>query len=132
MNALYIHLLKNYCTVKPKLKNYRNGLSAQKTKLIIDYIDDNFDSNITLIELANLVNISQYYFCRLFRKSIGITPYQYIIQQRVAKAQKLIKASKLPLVDFAFECGFSSQSQMTGHFRKSTGKTPKKYRDLVF
>ena len=75
MNALYIHLLKNYCTVKPKLKNYRNGLSAQKTKLIIDYIDDNFDSNITLIELANLVNISQYYFCRLFRKSIGITPY---------------------------------------------------------
>ncbi|MDJ0570770.1 MAG: AraC family transcriptional regulator [Pleurocapsa sp. MO_192.B19] len=120
-----------YCTIKPKLKNYGDGLPSHKLKLAINYIHDNLDRTITLTELANLVNMSQYYFCRLFGESTGIAPYQYVIQQRVAKAKGLIKHSTMPLADISFECGFSSQSQMTQHFRKLTGMTPKKYRDLA-
>ncbi len=131
MNAMSAHLLKNYCSIKPKLKNYGDGLSPYKLKLAIDYIHDNLDRSITLTELANLVDMSQYYFCRLFRESTGIAPYQYVIQQRVAQAKHLIKHSTMSLADITFECGFSSQSQMTQHFRKLTGITPKKYRDLA-
>lgn len=131
MNAMSAHLLKNYCTIKPKLKNYGDGLSLHKLKLAINYIHDNLDRSITLTELANLVDISQFYFCRLFRESTGVSPYQYVIQQRVTKAQQLISHSTMPLINIAFDCGFSSQSQMTHHFRKLTGMTPKKYRDLA-
>ena len=71
------------------------------------------------------------YFCRMFSASTGISPYQYVLKQRVAKTKDLLKNSKLPLADIAYECGFSSQSQMTQHFRKQVGVTPKVYRNKL-
>lgn len=115
---------------KPKFSQYSGGLSKYKLKQAIDYIDTHLDENIKVFDLANLANISQYYFCHLFKQSTGISPYQYIIQQRVAKAKKLLKQRKLSLVEVALECGFSSQSQMTQHFRRCVGLTPNVYRNL--
>lgn len=128
-STLSAHLLQNYCTVKPNFKDYSGGLSPQKLKQAINYINDNLEESIKLKDIANLLDISQYYFSHLFRQSTGIAPYHYVIQQRIAKAKQLLKQSQLPLADIAFACGFSSQSQMTLHFRKLTGMTPKKYRD---
>lgn len=130
-NALLAHLLKNYCAIEHPLKSIGNGLSPYKLKQAIEYINDNLDCKISLKDIANLVDISQYYFCHLFQNSTGVSPYKYVIQQRVAKAKDLIKNSKLSLVDIAGECGFSSQSQMTQHFRKCVGVTPKVYRDKL-
>ena len=128
--ALSMHLLKNYSTRKLELKE-SIGLPSYKLKQAIDYINDNLDEQIKLTDLAKLVDISQYYFCRLFNESIGVSPYKYVIQQRVAKAKNLIKNSELTLADIAYECGFSSQSQMTQHFRKCVGVTPKVYRNRL-
>ena len=129
MNAMSVHLLKNYCTIQPKLKNYGDGLSSYKLRQAIDYINDNLDRNIKISDIGKQINISQYYFSRLFRESTGVSPYRYVIQQRVAKAKQLITQNQMTLNDIALECGFSSQTQMTLHFRKLTGLTPKKYRD---
>ena len=130
-NALFAHLLKNYCTVKHSLKNIGDGLPPYKLKQAINYINDNLDRQIKLNDIAELVDISQYYFCRLFNESTGVSPYKYVIQQRVAKAKNLIKNSRLTLADISYECGFSSQSQMTQHFRKCVGVTPKVYRNRL-
>ena len=130
-NALLAHLLKNYCTVEHSPKNFDDGLPPYKLKQAIDYINDNLDQQIKLTDIAELVDISQYYFCRLFSESIGISPYKYVIQQRVAKAKDLIKNSNFTLADISYECGFSSQSQMTQHFRKCVGVTPKVYRNKL-
>ena len=130
-NALLAHLLKNYCTVRHSLKNFSDGLPPYKLKQAINYINDNLDQQIKLADIAKLLNISQYYFCRLFHNSMEISPYKYVIQQRIAKAKHLIKNNKLPLADIAYKCGFSSQSQMTQHFRKHVGVTPKVYRDRL-
>ncbi|MDJ0675080.1 MAG: helix-turn-helix transcriptional regulator [Calothrix sp. MO_167.B42] len=75
--------------------------------------------------------MSQYYFCRLFRKSMGVTPYQYILKQKVKLAKLLLKEKKLEIVDIALACGFSNQSQMTKHFKRQTGSTPKVYRERL-
>ena len=131
MNAMCAHLLKHYCTIKPNLKNYDSGLSLYKLKQAIDYINDNLNNDITISDIANQVNISPYYFSRLFRKSTGFSPYRYVIQQRIAKAKQLIKQTGMTLADIALNCGFSSQTKMTLHFRKLTGLTPKKYRDIA-
>lgn len=128
-NALTAHLLQNYCNIKPTFREYSGGLASHKLKLATDYINDNLGHNIKLIDLANLLDLSQYYFSHLFRESTGLSPYRYIIRQRVEKAKRLLKHSNLPIVDIAQSCGFNSQSQMTQHFRKQTGMTPKKYRD---
>ena len=130
-HTLSMHLLRNYSTRQFTLKDIGTGLPPYKLRQAIAYINDNLDRKIQLNDVAKLVDISQYYFCRQFHDSTGVPPYKYVIQQRVAKAKDLIKHSKLSLADIAYECGFSSQSQMTQHFRKCVGVTPKVYRNKL-
>ena len=130
-NLLAVHLLRNYCAFPAKFKEYKGGLAPYKLKQVINYINDNLDRRIGLEDLANLLDLSTYYLCREFRNSVGVSPYRYILERRIEKAQELIKNSKLSLADVAYESGFSSQSQMTQHFRKSVGVTPKVYRDKL-
>ena len=128
--SLLMYLLKNYSTRRFVL-NELGGLPKYKLKQAIDYIHDNLDQKINIYDIAELVDVSNYYFCRMFSASTGISPYQYVLRQRVSRAKDLLKNSKLPLADIAYECGFSSQSQMTQHFRKQVGVTPKVYRNRL-
>ena len=130
--ALLMHLIKNYCTKEYSPTQVTAGLPPYRLKQAIDYIDRHLDTNIKIKDVAKSIGISQYYFCRLFRQSTGITPYRYVIQQRILKAKALIGENQLSLLDIAIECGFSSQSQMTNHFRKLVGTTPKIYRNRLF
>ena len=125
--ALSMHLIRHYATRQLQLTNIGNGLPPYKLKQALNYINDNLDQPITLKDIAQLLDLSQYYFCHLFKESTGIAPYKYVIKQRIEKAKYLIKNSQLPLADISYECGFSSQSQMTQHFRKCVGVTPKVY-----
>ena len=129
-NALMMHLLNNH-SQKEYYSQHNSGLVPYKLKQALTYINNNIDRSIKIRDVAELLGISQYYFCRLFRESTGISPYRYVIQQRVSKAKTLIESDKMSLSDITFECGFSSQSQMTHHFRKLTGTTPKVYRDRL-
>lgn len=129
--ALLMHLFKNYCTQECFPQQTAGGLPPYKLKQAIDYINRHLDENIKIKDIACSLGISQYYFCRLFRESTGVAPYRYIIQERIFKAKKLIEEHQLSLSDIAAESGFSSQSQMTHHFRKIVGTTPKVYRDRL-
>ena len=128
-NALMMHLLNNHSQKEYYSSPTPSGLAPYKLKQALKYINNNIDKSIKIRDVAKLLGISQYYFCRLFRESTGITPYRYVIQQRVSKAKRLITENKMSLLDITFECGFSSQSQMTHHFHKLVGVTPKVYRD---
>jgi AraC family transcriptional regulator len=129
LHALSMHLLRHYCTRQFNFKEYKGGLPSYKLRQAINYINDNLDCKIKLDDVASLLDLSQFYFCHLFKESTGIAPYKYVIQQRIEKAKQLIKQNKLTLAEITVECGFSSQSQMTNHFRKYLGVTPKAYRN---
>ncbi len=129
-NGLATHLLKNYSTRQPKLKEYSDGLPPDRLRLAIEFINDRLEQDIKLADIAQIVNISQYYFSRLFKQSMGVTPYQYVIQQRVEKAKQLLKQKDLSIADIALRCGFNSQSHLTFCFRRATGVTPKVYQDI--
>ena len=128
-NAILAHLLQHYCSRNFNFKGYSGGLSSLKLKQAIEYINDNLANNIQLKDIAQELDISQYYFSRLFHQSIGVPPYQYLIKQRIEKAKQLLVNTRFPLTEVALRCGFNSQSQMTMYFRRLTGTTPKKYRD---
>ena len=130
-NAFCAHLIQNYCTIKPQFRDSGTGLPAYKLKQAIDYINDNLDQRIGLEDLADLLGLSTYYLCREFRNSVGVSPYRYLLVRRVEKAKQLIQNTKLSLANIAYESGFSSQSQMTQHFRKTVGVTPKVYRNKL-
>ncbi|GAB4532017.1 MAG: hypothetical protein Tsb0014_16020 [Pleurocapsa sp.] len=127
-NLLAVHLLKNYFDYDLKVYVHKQKLPHQKLKLILDYIEANIDQKINLSDLAQLIGVGKFYFCRLFKDSMGISPYQYILKQRVLRAKKLLKNSDLPICDISLECGFSNQSHLTKHFNSVVGKSPMKYR----
>lgn len=99
-------------------------LSPQKFQLVCDYIEDNLAQNISLVELANLANMSQYRFARAFKAKMGLSPYAYVLERRIAAARSLIKESELSLAEIAYDTGFSSQAHMTTTFKKRLGVTP--------
>ncbi len=123
-----IHLLRNYCTFPAQLKQYEGGLSGKQLKALIRYIDVNLAVSIGLKDITPVSGLnSHHYFCHLFKQSTGISPYQYVLQQRVEKAKQLLKQD-LPLVEIALECGFCNQSALNRTFRKCVGTTLKGYR----
>ncbi|MGL5833307.1 MAG: helix-turn-helix domain-containing protein [Waterburya sp.] len=128
-HALSMHLLMHYCAFKPKLKQYQGGLSRDRLRTTIDYIQAHIDKRLTLDAIARQLNISQYHFCDLFKQSMGITPYKYILQQRIERAKQLLKKDQeQAIAEIALECGFANQTHFHKHFRKYTGMTPKAYR----
>lgn len=128
-SLLSVHIIKNYASRKLTFKEYKGGLSHYKLNQVVDYINDNISKEISLKELANLIGISQYYFSRLFKSSMGVSPYQYITQQRITKAKRLLADCDVDLSEIALRCGFTHQSHLNRHFKNHTGTTPKRYRN---
>lgn len=126
-STLCFHLIQKYTSREPKLHSCIGGLTNDKLKLTIEYINDNLDCKLKLLEIAAQINMSPHYFCRLFKQSMGISPYQYIIQQRLKLARKLLKQRKLYIAQIALQCGFSTQSNLYKAFFKHFGITPKAY-----
>jgi AraC family transcriptional regulator len=91
-------------------------------------MDANLSGDISLAQLAQIAGMSSYHFARLFRQSMGVSPLQYLISRRVARAQDLLKESSRPLAEISHEVGYESQSHFTAVFRKATGFTPKVFR----
>ena len=127
-SLLAVHLLKNYLNYELKTPSSERGLSPKKLDLVLQYIEANLDRKITLSKLASIAGVGKFYFCRLFKNSLGFTPYQYVLQQRVAKAKKLLTYSNIPICDVALDCGFSSQSHLAKHFRSMVKASPMNYR----
>ncbi|MEM9539441.1 MAG: AraC family transcriptional regulator [Cyanobacteria bacterium P01_E01_bin.42] len=127
-NVLAVNLLKQYAAIAPKVPVYEGGLPQYQLRPVLDYIDAHLDGEIKLEDLARLPNMSQFHFSRLFKQSLGITPHQYLIQQRVERAKQLLKQTEQSISDIALECGFNSHSHLGKRFRQLTGMTPKAYR----
>jgi AraC family transcriptional regulator len=128
-NALSMHILHRYCAQKPHRRDFECGLDPVKLQIVINYINDYLNRDLHIAELANLVHISPYYFSRLFKQSIGVTPHQYVTQCRIEKAKQLLKKPDLSITYISQQVGFHDQSHFSKTFCKIIGLTPKKYRD---
>lgn len=128
-NVLAIHLLRKYSVSKPRLAIYEGGLPEHQLLQVLEYINEHLERDIKLADLAKLLDISQFHFSHLFKQSIGTSPYQYLIQQRIERAKQLLKKTDRSIMDIALECGFNSHSHLSKQFRQCTGITPKAYRE---
>lgn len=127
-NVLAVHLLRQYSASKSRLSIYEGGLSERQVLQVLEYINEHLNQDIKLADLARLLGMSQFHFSHVFKQSVGTTPYQYLLQQRVERAKQLLKQTERSIMDIAFLCGFNSHSHLSKQFRQFTGVTPKAYR----
>jgi AraC family transcriptional regulator len=126
--ALSAHLLRHYSTRSHRFQDYEDGLSKQKLRQAIEYIQAHLSENLSLTEIANELGMSQYYFCHLFKRSTGTSPHQFLIRQRVEQAKRLLKQSERTVTAIALDCGFANQSHFAKYFRHYTGINPNQFR----
>ena len=92
------------------------------------FIMKNYNRNIQLKDVANHVFLSPNYFHKLFTQVTGITPHQYIINQKINAAKKMLLESDATITDIIINCGFSSQSYFNAIFKREVKITPNDYR----
>jgi AraC-like DNA-binding protein len=92
------------------------------------YLDENAATDISLTDLAQMVNASAYYLNRVFRADVGIPPHAYQTQVRIERARELL-ARGMPVHRVAVELGFYDQSHFTNQFKRLLGYTPSTYRE---
>jgi AraC family transcriptional regulator len=109
----------------------RSSLPAWKIVRIVDHIRRNLGAPLTLAELADLVGLSEFHFCRAFRDATGQTPYQRVVQERLAMAEHLLAVSDLSVQEIARQVGFASQAHFTTAFRRQKGEPPARFRRLI-
>jgi AraC family transcriptional regulator len=126
--VLVIHLLRHYSNITQTVTSENRNLTRAQLQQAIDYIHTHLDRDLSLVEMAGVINISPTYFASLFKRAIGTSPHQYVIQQRVKRAKEMLSRTDLAISDIALQVGFSSQSHLTQQFKRVTGMTPKQVR----
>ncbi len=96
-----------------------------------NYIEENHMEEMSLDEVAKAVNMSAFYFCKMFKKSTGMTFTDYLARVRVEKVKNLLLNPHKRISEAAFEAGFQSLSQFNRVFRKIAGEAPTAYRERI-
>jgi AraC family transcriptional regulator len=107
--ALVIHLLRHYSNFTPIITSENKSLTSNQLREAIDYIHAHLDRDLSLSQIAKVINISPTYFASLFKRATGTSPHQYVIQQRVERAKLMLSKTDMAIADIALQVGFSSQ-----------------------
>ena len=107
-----------------------NDISRQELELteIIGYIQEHYQETISIKELAEQMNMSPRNFSRIFHKTCGLSPVNYIIKLRIDHACELLQNSSLTVSQVAYACGFQDSNYFTRQFKGISGFSPRDYR----
>ncbi len=112
----------------------RNRSASDKTDLppailrVISYIDTHPAKLPRLDELAETVHLSPIYLHRLFKRTLGTTPYRFVLERKLTLAKNLLLSTRMSCQEIALELGFASASYFTATFRREVGVSPSEFR----
>ncbi|MFY2152997.1 AraC family transcriptional regulator [Mammaliicoccus sciuri] len=109
-------------------KNHSNDIVYKAQ----DFMNLNFSSSISINDIANHVNLSDFHFCRLFKKVSGYTPKQYLREVRINKSKTMLQTTKKTISEISTSCGFNSETYFVTNFKKYTNMTPTEFRNIKF
>lgn len=103
---------------------------AQETvvNMALKYISENYKSELDIDTICNEISFSKYYFCKIFKKQMGITVHQYVNEFRINKAKELLAYSQLSVSSIAGQVGFKTPLTFMRAFERSVHMTPSEYR----
>jgi AraC-like DNA-binding protein len=103
------------------------GLAAWQQLVVAAYIEKHIAESITVHALARFVYLTPHCFSRAFKRSFGIPPHRYVIQQRIERSKTLLAGSALSVAEISLALGFSRTSSFSAAFRKITGISSTEY-----
>ena len=100
-------------------------------EMIKNYIKAHYAEDISMNDLAEKMNYSEAYFCKLFKQCFGINFTGYMAEYRVGIAKKLLEDPTISIKEVGRSCGYSDSNYFSRVFKRSTGYTPSEYRVRV-
>ncbi len=125
--ALAAYVSSRYSAKLPTTKTASPRLSPFQQRQVFEYLHAHLGRRFSLVELAGVVHLSPRHFSRLFQNTLGTTPYQYVLNERIREAKLLLAAKRLSILEISETVGFASQSHFTDVFHKATGVSPRRY-----
>lgn len=125
--ALCTHIVQTYRAADPS-SFAMGGLAPWQLKRACTLLAGNLASAPSVPVVAGYCRLSTSHFTRAFRRSMGVSPHQWLIQQRVTRAKGLLRDVEMPLASVALECGFADQSHFTRAFSSCEGVSPGRWR----
>lgn len=104
----------------------RLGLGTKTEMLLKDYIEESLHTELNLADMAAVAGLSQFHFLRLFKHTFGSTPYQYVLQRRIACAKEFLSTGRC-IEETYISVGFSNKAQFARAFNRITGITLQAY-----
>ena len=109
-------------------KVQHSAFEIEKFKSVLDHIEDNFAKEIDLLALSKMMNISKAYFSNFFKATFRISPKQYILNKRLAEAQRLLMETNMSIGEIARAVGFENENYFSEFFSQRTGISALKFR----
>ena len=126
------YLIELFAEIARDYQNKTNEITNRHTielNNLVNFIHKNADSNLSLDDLVNEINISKFYLSRLFKNAFNISPHKYIANVRLKRAKELIQFSELQIQEIADKMAFESPQSFTRWFKSLDGHSPVHYRN---
>ena len=114
----------NISTIKDMTPAQENNIN-----IALKYISQNYKNELSIETISSQIGFSKYYFCKIFKKQMGMTIHQYVNEFRINKAKELLAYSKLSINSIASQVGFKTTLTFLRAFERSVHMTPSEYRD---
>jgi AraC family transcriptional regulator len=125
--ALGVHIAQTYGGMRP-VRPVQGGLAPWQERRAKEVLRASLKDGVPLKELARECGLSVAYFSHAFRRTLGVAPHNWLIEERIVLSKEKLRDDRLSLADVAAECGFSDQSHFTRHFTRAVGLSPGAWR----
>src|SRR5580704_4847633 len=126
--AMAVTLVSGHAVRQRPVQFSRGGLGPARLRRIRELVHAKMEDELSLDEMAQSVGLSTAHFARMFRKSTGETPHQFVLRQRLERAKAMLRAPDARVLDVAVACGFKTQQHFAQVFRDVCGISPTEYR----
>jgi AraC family transcriptional regulator len=126
--AIAVTLVNGHAVRHRAVQLYKGGLGSARLRRIKELVRAKLEDDLSLDEMAESVGLSTAHFARMFRKSTGQTPHQFVLRQRVERAKAMLRAPDARVLDVAVACGFKTQQHFAQVFRDIWGISPTEFR----
>ncbi|GAB3494119.1 AraC family transcriptional regulator [Spirosoma knui] len=125
-SALCYHLIEHYAQYEQRIQD-GHRLSNTVLARIDTYLEGRADQSIRLETLAGLANLSVFHFARLFKRTTGVSPYQYVIRWKIQRACELLRTDQDSITSISDTLGIASPAHFSAAFKRTLGMNPREF-----